>query len=82
VTWNYRVVRDLHKVGDEERPSYTIREVYYDDEGNIMGWTEGPCHPSGDTWVELGDDHAMMGRAFGLPVVDVSHGRPAELSRP
>lgn len=79
MSWNYRIVRDVHRVGDEEHPSYTIREVYYYDDGTIRGWTQNPCYPSGDTWMECGDDHAKMGRAIGLPVIDVSSGKPVEV---
>ena len=84
MSWNYRVVREMHRVGDtdEEYPSYTIREVYYDEDGTIKGWTERPCHPAGDTWVELGEDHTLMGYALTLPVIDVASGEPVELTHP
>lgn len=78
MTWNYRIVRDVHKVGDEEHEEFTIREVYYDD-GRIVSWTKDPMYPSGDTWIECADNHAMMGRACGQPIVDISSGEPVEV---
>lgn len=78
MTWNYRIVRTTHQVGDDEHEEYTIREVYYED-GKIVSWTANPCHPSGETWQECGNDHAIMGRAIGLPIVDVSSGEPVEV---
>jgi hypothetical protein len=82
MSWNYRVIRDLAKVhsdeGSEEQAVYSIREVYYDDDGGVKGWTEEPCDPFGESWLELSGDHAMMGRALALPVVDVTSGQPVE----
>lgn len=79
MSWNYRVVRDVHQVGDEEHESFSIREVYYEGD-KIVSWTAEPCYPAGDTWIELANDHAIMGRAIGTPVVDISSGKPVEIS--
>ena len=79
MSWNYRVVRDVHQVGNEEHESYTIREVYYDKDGEIEGWTQDACYPAGDTWQECGNDHAIMGRAIGQPIVDISSGKAVEV---
>lgn len=39
MTWNYRVL---------DRDGYlAIYEVYYDDEGNVRGYTENPTYPRG-----------------------------------
>jgi hypothetical protein len=78
-TWNYRIVRDVHKVGDEEHASCTIREVYYDEDGKITSWTKEPCYPAGETWEECFDNHAIMGRALGTAIVDVSSGEAVEV---
>lgn len=79
MSWNYRLVRDVHQVGDEEHESFTIREVYYDAEGNIEGWTQDPCYPAGDTWKECYNDLAVMGRVVSHPIVDISSGKPIEV---
>jgi hypothetical protein len=81
MSWNYRIVRDVQRVGDEEHESFSIREVYYDDDGKITGWTAEPCCPAGETWVDLVDDYSTMQRAIGLAVVDVSDEKnPVELT--
>ena len=46
-TWNYRVMVD----GDG---NYSIREVYYNDEKAIEGWTE-ECSPFGETYDRFAD---------------------------
>ena len=79
MTWNYRVVRDVHKVGDQEHEWFSIREVYYDDDGNISSWADRGHAPSGDTWAECFEDHGMMLRALAGDVVDVSGAKPVEV---
>ena len=81
--WNYRVVRDVRVDPDgEEVATYDIHEVYYHDDGTIRGWSKDPIAPHGESWAECGDDHARMGRALTLPVVDVSTGEPREMTHP
>lgn len=79
MSWNYRVVREEHPVGDQIHESWSIREVHYREDGTISGWTAKPCHPGGDDKAELVTDYHMMARAFTLPVVDVSSGEAVEL---
>ena len=46
--WNYRVMKKKNVVGDYE---FGIYEVYYDDNGNVNGWTKDsmiPVLPSED----------------------------------
>lgn len=58
-SFNYRVFRTRWKYNlyDEwiEEDSYTIQEIYYDEEGNIEGCTSNPygMSPFGDTLEEL-----------------------------
>ena len=40
--WNYRVMKRLNSDGEHE---YGIYEVYYDDNNNILGWTENSLTP-------------------------------------
>lgn len=80
MSWNYRIVRDVQIVGGTEHESFTIREVYYDDQGNPNSWSLEPSHPYGETWQEVCDDHAIMGRACGQPVIDVSTGKAVVVS--
>lgn len=39
--WNYRVM----KTSDE----FVLREVYYNDNGEVETWTAGPAIPAADT---------------------------------
>jgi hypothetical protein len=79
--WNYRVIYDEAALPDGETEGYfTIRETYYDEDGRINSWTAGPCHPQGETWIELGNDLALFERAIGLPIVDVTSGKAVERS--
>lgn len=80
MSWNYRIVKTREGPAGQEQDIYTIREVYYDEDGEIKGWTENPCHPFGETWMECADDHAIMGRAIGMPIVDVTGDKPVEVS--
>lgn len=50
--WNYRLTK--MREGDED--VFAIREVYYDAEGNVNGWTENPVYPQGSSWVEFLND--------------------------
>lgn len=78
-TWNYRTIRDVDTVGEEAHEWYTIREVYYDEAGRIVSWTDDPCYPTGDTLTECLEDYARMGQAADMPVIDVSSGEPVEM---
>lgn len=79
MTWNYRIVRDVHTLDGEEYEDFSIREVYYRRDGTIHAWAAKGCSPGGETWRECFDDHARMGRAFDGLVVDVSSGKPVEV---
>ena len=43
MSWNYRVMKKRKSSGEYE---YGIYEVYYDDNGNIKGWTEDSMIPN------------------------------------
>lgn len=70
MTWNHRVLRQTHALGDEEHVGFSVHEVFYD-KGVPGSWTEEAVGVAGDTWVEACDAHAIMGRAFSLPVLEV-----------
>lgn len=42
MSWNYRVMKRLNSIGEFE---YGIYEVYYDEKGNINGWTKKSLVP-------------------------------------
>lgn len=48
MSWNYRVFKEkikAHPQTDEVIDRYTIREVYYDSDGNPSGYTAEPIKP-------------------------------------
>lgn len=66
-TWNYRVIRREHKTGDA---TFQIHEVYYDESGNIDGWTKEAVEPSGETIGELREDIRYFHSAFRKEVLE------------
>ena len=52
-----------------ENGHITIRDVYYDDAGNITSWATGPSYPWGDCIKDLSTDLARYGAALKLPVL-------------
>lgn len=76
--WNYRVMRK-HYVHDSSVVEQLdeIHEVYYDDDGNITGWTDdavSPLHTVGDEGSIL-DVIKMMERATTMPTLAFASGR-------
>ena len=77
MTWNYRVFKTQYSVKyiREKTPHleeyFTIREVYYEDDGTITGISGGDCgvHATGTTLDELGEDLHHMTIAFTKPVL-------------
>jgi hypothetical protein len=55
-TWNYRLMVD-------ENGYYSIREVFYDENKNIDGWTD-ECSPFGEDLNEIQQDINYMLQAF------------------
>lgn len=65
MTWNHRVMK--HE--EDGVTLYTIREVFYEDDGGIS-WTAEPIHPQGETLGELQSEVEMMLTAFTRSVLD------------
>jgi hypothetical protein len=61
MSWNYRVIF--------QDDCYSIHEVYYDDAGNIEGWTERAIGISGETMKELKGDLKYYSSALRKPVL-------------
>jgi hypothetical protein len=57
MSWNYRVV--IRDAGRDAGLTYSLVEVYYDDDGEIIGWFS-PGEASGETLEELRDDLTLM----------------------
>lgn len=73
MNWNYRVF----KKKENGYTKYSIKEVLYNDEGKILGWTEEDCYPSGDDLEELRMDFEYMSQAFSRHVLE-DHERTIE----
>lgn len=71
--WNHRMTVD-HK----QTPSgykydlYAVREIYYDDDGNLQGWTD-PVHLDGETPYDvMWDVHKIREVVRGEKILDLS----------
>jgi hypothetical protein len=74
MTWNYRITRQ--RAGAEFE--FTIREVYYDETGTVVTWTQDAVAAHGDTREECVAALArMMDDAESRPVLDVDTGEDA-----
>ena len=68
MSWDYRVVFAPYENGGDEG-EYTIREVYYDDNGEVSWYSdEGVEFVHTDFW-ELADDFDAVAEAFDKPVL-------------
>lgn len=64
-SWNFRVVA-RENMGE---PEFTIVETYYDDEGNVDGWTDDPAWPTGLTLEDLRGELRLMLEATEKPLL-------------
>ncbi len=65
ITWNYRVFRETN--GD-----YIIREVFYEEDKSIIGCTENPVEPWGQSLEELARDIESFKEALTLPILTLA----------
>jgi hypothetical protein len=65
MTWNYRVFR-------EEDGDYIIREVFYAEDGSIVGCTANAVEPFGSTLEELAQSIEDFKAALTLPVLSLN----------
>ena len=65
MTWNYRVFLEAN--GD-----HIIREVFYDEDGSIIGCTENAVEPSGQSLDELTQDIEWFRQALDLPILTLA----------
>ena len=68
MTWNIRVVRDRYDNGEE---FYSLREVYYDDDGNPTHMTaDAGINVEGDTYEDLVEYLSWCVIAVSKPILD------------
>ena len=68
MTWKYKVMRKTDPLGALEH--YGFHEVYYNEDGEVTGYTETPCDPYGETVEELTANLLQMSAALLDPVLD------------
>lgn len=64
--WNYRIMK--RTINGET--GYTLHEVYYNDAGEIEGYTEDPIAPFGTDIEDLRINIWQMRQAFDKPVLE------------
>lgn len=67
MTWNHRVVRFRD---DEMGEYYEIKEVFYDKEGGLSGYSEATV--LSETFPGLSRQLKMMKTATSKPIIDIS----------
>ena len=76
MTWNYRVCKETH----DGEVYYTLREVYYKDNGKIDGMTMKEVGAMGESVEELKEVLQNMLKALNKDVVDVDQLFPTLVS--
>lgn len=68
MTWNYRVLKQRHKDGSW---SYGVHEMFYDERGKPIAFTEDPVGPGGTSLRELHEDlRCMLRDVRGRKAID------------
>lgn len=72
--WNYRVVKETKYMNNKyDFDHYQVLEVYYDDDGNIQGWSENAYGIlSWDNYDDLKGTAEQVLEAFKKPVLVVT----------
>lgn len=65
--WNHRVVKEILDDGQEW---FSIREVFYNDDGNIYGYTEAPVDIVGESVDELREYLQWCLNCLGKPILE------------
>jgi hypothetical protein len=66
VSWNHRVMKKIFPNGEIE---FSIREVYYNDDGTIYAHTEHPIAPTGETIKDLRKILEWMVKSLDNPIL-------------
>lgn len=61
MSWNFRVM--------EKDGEFAIYEVFYNDEGQVQGYTENPSFPRAESIEELKEDLERYAEAMSKPVL-------------
>jgi len=70
--WNHRICKSTHAVGTEfEEVFYEIKEVYYNDVGEVWATTQDGATVGGNTPDEVKSSLEKMQRALEYPILDL-----------
>lgn len=75
--WNYRLT--VRTCDDAEL--WEVREIYYDDEGNVKAWSKDAVAPGGESWQECSKDISRMLYVISLPAYDLDASRWCDRER-
>lgn len=67
VSWNIRLTV---RVCDGEE-IWEPREIFYDDDGEVIAWSEQPVSPSGESWSEVTGEIMRLGKISVYPAFDL-----------
>lgn len=70
-SWNWRLT--VRTCDDETL--WELREICYDDQGNVTGWSKDPASAVGSSWMECADELAKMAGVVGFPALDLDTGQ-------
>lgn len=53
MSWDYRVMKHVTHFQDSVETWYGIHEVFYNQDGKIVAWTQEPIDVVGDSYMEI-----------------------------
>ena len=72
MTWNYRICKEvICPDTDYEETLFSLREVYYDSEGNITGYTANPVGLVSESLDGFKDTLSKIQIAINKEVIDL-----------
>lgn len=72
MSWNYRLCKETYSAGtQDEELGFTIREVYYNDDGTISSYSENPISPYAHSPEEMKWVLEKMQESLNKEVVDL-----------
>ena len=73
MSWNYRICKEVICPGtDYEEILFSLREVYYDNDSNITGYTANPVGLVADSIDDFKDTLSKIHEAINKEVVDLN----------
>lgn len=73
--WNLRMSRQRFEDEIESGYLYALREIHYDDDGNVRGWSEDPIAPTAESLPEMYEVLDYVQRVTEESIFDVDERR-------